>query len=157
MSQWFRVFGLRTAAIEPADLLEHLHMHGFPVAGHFRGDDEGWFHAELRFADEAPPIVVERYAASEEGIRPELSTWAAWLEEQEQNPNAVPLMERLMGTQEVFSLRQAADEVDDASDTELVEQLCLHCCRHLAVMTDGVYQADHCGFFAADGTLLVPE
>jgi hypothetical protein len=39
----------------------------------------------------------------------------------------------------------------------LVERLCLTCCRHLAAVTDGVYQADHGGFFAADGTLLVPE
>ena len=29
--------------------------------------------------------------------------------------------------------------------------------RLLAAATDGVYQADHHGFFAADGRLLVPE
>jgi hypothetical protein len=157
MSQWFRVFGLRAAVIEPAGLLEDLHEHGFPVSSHFRGDHQGWFHAELRFADDAPPVVVERYAATEEGIRPELSTWAAWLEEQDRNPNALPLMERLIGTQEVLTLHQVADEVDGATDTESVEQLCLHCCRYLAAATDGVYQADHHGFFAANGALLVPE
>jgi hypothetical protein len=156
MSQWFRVFGLRAAVSEPAGLLEDLHAHGFSVSGHFRGDDQGWFRAELRFADDAPLIILERYAATEEGIRPELSTWAAWLEEQDRNPNALPLMERLIGTQEVFTVHQAG-EAEDAADTDLVEQLSLHCCRYLAAATDGVYQADHRGFFTADGTLLVPE
>jgi len=67
MSQWFRVFGGDTA-VEPAALLGNLHGAGFPVTGHFRGDDRGWFRAELVFADDAPPVVVERYMADEEGI-----------------------------------------------------------------------------------------
>src|SRR5438552_3803584 len=77
MSQWFRVFGRSAATVEPAALLEHLHGQGFPVAGHFRGDDRGWFRAELVFAADAPPVVVERYLADEEGIRLELNSWAA--------------------------------------------------------------------------------
>jgi hypothetical protein len=156
MSPWFRVFALRAGAVEPAALLEYLHAHGFPVAGHFRGDDLGWFRAELRFADDAPPVVVERYAASEAGIRAELSTWAAWLEEQDGNANALPLMERLIGALEVFTLHQPEGS-DDLEDRESVERLCLECCRYLATATDGVYQVDHRGFFAADDTLLVPE
>jgi hypothetical protein len=157
MSQWFRVFGLGGATVEPAALLEHLHGQGFPVAGRFRGDDRGWFRAELVFADDAPPVIVERYFADEEGIRAELNTWAAWLEEQENNPHHLPLMERLIGTKQLFTLHQADEEADDAGDRELVERLCLTCCRYLAAATDGVYQADHGGFFAADGSLLVPE
>jgi hypothetical protein len=157
MSQWFRVFGRSAAAVEPAALLEHLHAQGFPVAGHFRGDDRGWFRAELVFADGAPPVVVERYLADEEGIRLELNSWAAWLEEQEHNAHAVPLMERLIVTKEVLTLHQAVEDPDDLDDAELVERLCLTCCRCLAAATDGVYQADHHGFFAADGTPLVPE
>ncbi len=157
MSQWFRVFGLSGAAVEPAALLEHLHGQGFPVAGRFRGDDRGWFRAELVFAADAPPVVVERYFADEEGIRAELNTWAAWLEEQEANPHHLLLMERLIGTAQLFTLRQPAEDADDGDDRELVERLCLTCCRHLAAATDGVYQADHGGFFAADGALLVPE
>src|SRR5438874_7384942 len=141
MSQWFRVFGNGDAAVEPAALLEHLHGAGFPVAGHFRGDDRGWFRAELVFADDAPPVVVERYFADEEGIRAELNSWAAWLEEQEDNPHHLPLMERLIGTAQLFTLRQADEEADDADDRELAERLCLTCCRYLAAATDGVYQA----------------
>lgn len=157
MSQWFRVFGLGAAAVEPAALLEHLHGQGFPVAGRFRGDDRGWFRAELTIADDAPPMIVERYFADEEGIRAELNTWAAWLEEQEGNPHAPPLMERLIGTKQLFTLRQAEADEDDAANRDFVERLCLTCCRFLAAATDGVYQADHGGFFAASGTLLAAE
>jgi hypothetical protein len=156
MSQWFRVFG-GGAAVEPAALLEHLHGQGFAVAGHFRGDERGWFRAELAFTDDAPPVVVERYLADEEGIRAELNTWAAWLEEQQGSPHAVPLMERLIGTQQLFTLHQPDEDAEDVEDAALVERLCLVCCRYLAGVTDGVYQADGGGFFAADGTLLVPE
>jgi hypothetical protein len=157
MSQWFRVFGRSAAAVEPAALLEYLHGQGFPVAGHFRGDDRGWFRAELVLADDAPPVVVERYLADEEGVRLGLNSWAAWLEEQEGNAHALPLMERLIITKEVVTLHQPAEDADDPDDAGLVERLCLTCCRYLAATTDGVYQADHHGFFAADGTLLVPE
>jgi hypothetical protein len=157
MSQWFRVFGLGGAAVEPAALLEHLHGQGLPVAGHFRGDDRGWFRAELVFAADAPPVVVERYFADEEGIRAELNSWAAWLEEQEGNPHHVQLMERVIGTAQLFTLHQPAEDADDFEDAAFVGQLCLTCCRHLAAATDGVYQADHHGFFAADGALLVAE
>jgi hypothetical protein len=157
MSQWFRVFGSAGAAVEPAALLEHLHGHGFAVAVRFRGDDRGWFRAELAFADDAPPVVVEHYFADEEGIRAELNTWAAWLEEQQDNPHAAPLMERLIGTRQLFTLHQPPEDTEDFADAALVERLCLTCCRHLAAATDGVYQADHHGFFAADGALLVPE
>jgi hypothetical protein len=157
MSQWFRVFARGATAVEPAALLEHLHGQGFAVAGHFRGDDRGWFRAELLIADDAPPIVLERYLADEEGVRLELNSWAAWLEELEANTHALPLMERLIVTKEVFTLHQPSEDADDVEDMAPAERLCLTCCRYLAAVTDGVYQADHHGFFAADGTLLVPE
>jgi hypothetical protein len=157
MSQWFRIFGQSAAAVEPAALLEHLHGQGFPVAGHFHGDDRGWFRAELILAEDTPPVVVERYFADEDGIRAQLNTWAAWLEQQGDNPHHLPLMERLIGTAQLFTLQQPIEDADDPGDAQLVELLCLTCCRHLAAATDGVYQADHGGFFAADGTLLVPE
>src|SRR5215831_6144113 len=123
MSQWFRVFGAGDAAVEPAALLEHLHGQGFAVAGHFRGDDRGWFRAELTFAEDAPPVVVERYFADEEGIRLELNSWAAWLEEQQGNANALPLMERLIGTKQLFTLHQDDEDADDPEDAEFVGRL----------------------------------
>jgi hypothetical protein len=66
-------------------------------------------------------------------------------------------MERLIIAKEVFTLHQPLEDADDIDDAEMAERLCLACCRYLAAATDGVYQADHRGFFAADGTLLVPE
>jgi hypothetical protein len=35
---WFRVFGTRDTAPEPADFLKHLHDSGVPGPGHFTGD-----------------------------------------------------------------------------------------------------------------------
>ena len=141
---------------KPAALLEHLHQHGQPVAGRFRGDERGWFHVDLVFADDAAPVILERYFADEQGIRAELNTWAAWLEEQEGNPHHVRLMERIIGTAQLFTLHQPIEDAG-TEDRELVERLCLTCCGFLAAMTEGVYQVDHGGFYTAEGTLLVPE
>jgi hypothetical protein len=153
MPLWYRVFGTSDSQPEPAGLLEHLHAAGQRVAGHFRGDDLGWFHAALVYAEDAPPLELERYLASEDGIRGQLNTWAAWLETAEDNPNHGPLMEHMIRTKQLFTLAVPEDEADDA----LAGKVCLGTCRFLARQTDGVYQVDHRGFFAADGTLLVEE
>ena len=42
-------------------------------------------------------------------------------------------------------------------DEVLVERLVVALCRFLAGATDGVYQSDDAGFFAADGALLLQE
>jgi hypothetical protein len=157
MSQWFRIFAARDAAVEPAALLEHLHAQGLEVSGHFRGDDLGWFRAELVFAEDAPPVQLDRYLVKEEEIRGELNSWAAWLEEQEDNPHHARLMEQVIAAVQLFTLHQPIEEADDLEDAAFVERLCTACCRFLARETDGIYQVDRRGFFTADGTLLVPE
>jgi hypothetical protein len=157
MSQWFRVFGVSAAAVEPAALLEHLHGQGLEAAGHFRGDEQGWFRAEFVFAEDAPPVRLERYLVKEEGIRPELASWAAWLEEQEGNPHHLALMEHVIRTAQLFTLHQPIEDIGDPGDMALVERLGTACCHFLAGQTEGVYQVDGRGFFAADGALLVPE
>ena len=49
-------------------------------------------------------------------------------------------------------------DLQDLLDYEgKIEQGCLALCRHLARETEGFYQVDGVGFFAADGTLLVRE
>jgi hypothetical protein len=146
---WYRVFGLSEAAVEPAALLEYLHGLGLDAAGHFRGDEQGWFHAQLTPPGEAP-VELERYHAGEEGIRDELNTWAAWLETHEDNPHHGPLMRHMIGTRQVFTLQQHEEGEDTAN-------LCLALCRYLARQTEGVYQADGRGYFSAEGTLLVSE
>jgi hypothetical protein len=145
---WYRVFGTAAAAPEPAGLLEYLQSAGLPIAGHFRGDDQGWFAAEL-VPEGAPPVTLERYLATEDGVRADLNGWAAWLETVEHSP----LMEHMVGTAQLFTLRRPIDYPDDA----LVERLCVAVCQFLAGATAGVYQIDDRGFFAADGALLLEE
>src|SRR5262245_55069313 len=134
MSRWYRVFGTSEAPPDPAALLEHLRRRGVEAEGHFRGDDQGWFRAELVLAPGAPPLELERFLSSEEGIRAELNTWAAWLEAAD-SPHSARLMRHMIGTRQLFTLRQAADEGAVAL------------CRFLAGATDGVYQVDGAGFF----------
>ena len=47
MALWYRVFGANDVHPAPAELLAHLHGVGIAAEGHFRGDDRGWFAAEL--------------------------------------------------------------------------------------------------------------
>jgi hypothetical protein len=141
---WFRVFGTAEVEPAPAALLEHLQ-----VRGHFRGDDQGWFEANLVFLDEAEPLRLERFLASEQGIRDELNSWAAWIETATDSPVGPELMVHLIGTKQLFTL-QRPNEIQ-------VVELCLQVCRYLARATAGVYQVDEQGFFAADGKLLLKE
>jgi hypothetical protein len=152
MSLWLRVFGTSDPQPEPAALLEHLHASGMTISGHFHGDDQGWFRAELVGDAEAVPLVLERFLATEVGIRAELSTWAAWLEAAGDTATHLRLMQQMIGAAQVFTLGPI-----DPDDWPEVEQLVLSLSRWLAKETAGVYQVDGQGFFAADGTLLVSE
>ncbi len=152
MSRWYRVFGTNEVQPEPARLLEEAAALGAVVRARFHGDDLGWFRAELTVGDDAVPLPLERFLGSEEGIRAELNTWAAWLEETGPTPEAARLMQHMISTTQVFTL----GPLDPDADAE-VEPLCVSLCRFLARETAGVYQVDGQGFFAADGTLLVAE
>ncbi|MCS6850579.1 MAG: hypothetical protein NZ700_05350 [Gemmataceae bacterium] len=136
---WFRVFGRTDATIPPAAVLERIHtLWGISAPGRCRADDLGWFELAVPLGDRT--LVVNRYLASEDGIREELSNWAAWLEWVERPE----LMPRIIQAQQLFTL-----EGSDASAAEL--------CRFLAGQTDGLYHIDGQGLFAADGTLLVAD
>ena len=148
MEQWHRVFGCGDREPSPGDLLAHMNGLGFPITGHFRGDDQGWFSAELTGPGQ-PTLTLERYLSTEEGIRAELNTWAAWLEALASGSDHVSLMERLIQTRQLFTFRILTDSVG----VDLADALC----RYLAATTDGVYQIDGRGLFAADGSLLVSE
>ena len=52
-----------------------------------------------------------------------------------------------------FTLRRPIDHADEAT----LERMCLETVRFLAAHSDGVYQIDGQGWFAADGTLLLQE
>jgi hypothetical protein len=153
MSGWFRVFGSNEVQPQPAALLELLRSLGREATGNFRGDEQGWFEAEIIFAAGGPPLQVDRFLAREEGLRDELNTWAAWLETVEDNPQHAALMQQVIGTTQLFTLYQAGLD----GKQRVLDEIGPAVCQFLARETAGVYQVDQQGFFAADGTLLVKE
>jgi hypothetical protein len=148
-ARMFRVFATTDFDITPAAVLEFLQTRDPQVRGSFRGDDEGWFAAEVRYEGSEVPIRIERFLSSEDGIRTELNTWAAWLESKEANTHAARLMREMIGVRQIFTIEDG--------DAESAAELCAELCRHLARQTEGVYQVDGQGFFDASGLLLVPE
>ena len=149
---WYRVFARSEAEVAPAALLEHLQSRGVQVRGNFRGDDLGWTGAELLLGA-GTPVFLERYLAEADGIRADLNSWAAWLETADYSPNSGPLMERVIQTKQLFTLRKPIDAADEIA----LDLLCLEASQFLAASADGVYQIDDAGWFAADGTMLVQE
>jgi hypothetical protein len=147
MGTWFRVFGTNDVEPKPSDVLAWLRALSAEATGEFKSDEQGWFQAELRLAGRTPPILLDRYLTREESLRSHLNTWAAWLEAAPPNSHQERLMQLMIGTTQIFTLDLPAD---GASFGQVL-------CRFLARRTAGVYQVDGEGFFAADGTLLVPE
>jgi hypothetical protein len=149
---WYRVFGTSDNQTTPEVILSHLRGLGCAVAADFHGDDTGWLKAEITFAA-TTPIHVERFLSSEEGIRAELNTWAAYLETCDYSANHTRLMELMVQTRQLFTIRRPFD----AADEILTEKICLGLSQFLARFTAGVYQIDGQGFFGADGLLLLQE
>ena len=153
MSKWYRVFGAGAEQPPPAALLEHLRALGVEEPAHVRGDEDGWTSAEIVLAEGVAALVVDCFLTTEPGIRAELNNWAAWLETCDYSPNHTALMERVIQTRQLYTLRRPLDHADEVR----LERVCEGICRHLAAATGGIYQADGEGFFAADGTLLLQE
>jgi hypothetical protein len=153
MSRWYRVFGTAEKQPSAEALLEHLRALGIEGPIHFRGDDEGWLSVEIVLTPDVSPLLLECFLATEEGIRAELNTWAAWLETCDCSPSHVPLMEQVIQTRQLYTLRRPLDHPDEVR----LENVCVTACRFLAAATDGVYQIDAEGFFAPDGSLLLQE
>jgi hypothetical protein len=150
MSRWYRVFAAADEQPDPAQLLERLRALGVTAPAQLRGDDDGWTALEVALAEGAAPLVLECFLVSEPGIRAELNNWAAWLETCE-NPNSTTLMERVIQARQLYTLRRP-----DEGGVSL-DEVCADLCRCVATATQGVYQADGVGFFAADGALLLRE
>jgi hypothetical protein len=150
---WHRVFGRSEAEVPPAALAENLHAAGVPVEPHFKGDDLGWTSGELRLPGGGTPVYLERYLTTDDDIRDDLNAHAAELETMDYSPNSGRLMEHVVQTRQLVVIRKPVA----ASDEVLVDRVVLEACRFLAARTDGVYQIDGQGWFAADGELLVQE
>ncbi len=148
MNPWYRIFGGSSAMPAPAAILEFLTFRNASVSGDFAADACGWYRADL--VVESAALQLERYLADEAGIRAELNSWAAWLETRTDAAEHVHLMERMIQTAQLFTLR--SDE-----DSPRAEDVCVELCRFLAEATAGVYQIDERGFFAVDGRLLIAE
>jgi hypothetical protein len=153
MSRWLRVFGVSVHAPAPADLLAYLRELSSGVRGDFKGDDQGWFHAQLVLGSEGRSIHLERYLAAEEGIRDELNAWAAWVEIFENHHAHEFLMKHLTATKQIFTLQSAPVGPGAGS----VDDLQVGLCRFLARETVGVYQVDGQGFYSSNGELLLAE
>jgi hypothetical protein len=150
---WSRIFGRSDVAPDPAALLAHLHGLGLPVTVRFRGDDLGWTGAELTLTPGTTPVYVERYLTGEDDLRDELNTWAAWLETQDHEPRHRALMEHVIAARQLVTLRRPLDHADEVT----LDRVRTAVCTWLAGQTDGVYQVDGAGFFAADGARLLAE
>jgi hypothetical protein len=152
MGLWYRVFGRSSAEVPPDRIRQSLARLAVRIDCDFISEEGIWVRAELRFAS-STPLHLERFRSEEEGIRAELNSWAAFLETCDYDPKHASLMERVIQTRQLFTLRRPVDHADEV----LVERLCVGLCRFLASETDGVWQADDEGFFAADGVLLLRE
>jgi hypothetical protein len=142
MLRWYRVFGANATVPTPADIQRCLADAGVVVSSSFQEDATGWFCGELRVGYST--IFIDRWLPTEEGIRAELNSWAAFLETCEHSPLHAALMERVIQTQQLLVFQAEGIAFD-----------CL--ARHLARVTEGVFYVDGAGFFAADGSVLVEE
>lgn len=150
---WHRVFGLNEIEPSPAKLTEHLLALGLGIEPHFKGDDLGWTSGELRLPNGGTPIFLQRYLAKEDDIRDDLNAHAAELETCDYSPYHGKLMQHAIQTKQLITLRKPLD----ASDEVTLEKVLEETCRFLATATDGVYQIDGKGWFAANGEFLLQE
>jgi hypothetical protein len=150
---WLRVFAPTVTNVPPAALADALAAAGVPVVPHFKGDDLGWTTGELHLPNGGTPLLLARYLTKEDDLRDDLNAHAAELETMTYSPNAVPLMERVIQTRQMVTIRKPLDYPDEL----VVETACDTVARFLAAATGGVYQIDGRGWFDATGERLVEE
>jgi hypothetical protein len=149
---WYRVFCRSADELPPGDLLATVRESGGPVEARFRWDDLGWTAADFALG-RGTPVFAERYVTDTDDLRNDLNTWAGYLETLDYSANSVPLMERVIQTKQLITIRKPLGHPDEVA----VEKLCEALCRTLAAAGDGVYQVEGDGWYAADGTQLVKE
>jgi hypothetical protein len=108
---------------------------------------------ELVLPGGGTPVQLGRYLAKEDDLRDDLNAYAAELETMDFSPNSPALMQHVVQTKQLVTLRRPLDHADEAT----LDRLCLEAVGFLAANTDGVYQIDGQGWFAADGKLLLQE
>src|SRR5260370_10200347 len=151
MAIWCRVFATNDDAPIPALIQNYLVTLIPGASARFRSDDEGWFDADIALPVSDKPFHLNRFLVSEEGIRTELNSWAAWLETREEHPGFARLMDHIVATRQVFTLQVDPDHHPESLECSVA------LCRFLAQRTAGIYQVDGQGFFDMDGHLLLRE
>jgi hypothetical protein len=147
MEVWYRILGAGDMIPAPADIEASLASAGLACEISFSGDDSGWYRA-VAALDGKTILELERWTYKEEGIRAELNSLAAFLETCDESGEVHSLMERAIQARQLFTIRPAGDDPG-------IERACEELSRLLAAVTEGFYQVDGHGFFAADGALLV--
>jgi hypothetical protein len=89
-----------------------------------------------------------RYLTKADDLRHELNAYAAELETMDTEPNHGMLMERVIQTQQMFTIDKPANSA---------EGLCEVLAKWLAVETEGIIQIDGRGWLNAAGELLLRE
>ncbi len=146
---WCRIFALSETAPEPEAIVQHVRSYGSDAEVKADSDDRGWFHLELA-TSVGVFLLIDRYFA-EEGIRDDLNTWAAWLEENA-GAEADRLMQHMISTRQMITMRR-----EDRGRDQPSRDICHDMAVYLACFSDGVYQVDDEGFFDARGKQIVRE
>ena len=149
---WQRVFGRGDMGLTPGQIAGGLAAAGHACVPHFKGDDLGWTSGELHFPS-GSPVLLAHYLTKPDDLRADLNAFAAELETMTYSPNSPALMERVIQTREMVTLRKPFDHSDETK----LDALCEFLVQSLAAASDGVYQIDGRGWFTADGQLLVQE
>ena len=150
---WLRVFCPTTMEPPPAVIAGHLHAVGVPVTPHFKGDTHGWTSGELHLPGDGTPLLLARYLTREDDLRADLNTFAAELETMTHSAHSTALMERVIQSQQLITIRKPIGHPNES----LVDRACEELVRFLANECDGFYQIDNQGWFAKSGELLVEE
>jgi hypothetical protein len=147
---WWRVFGIENIEVTPEEICTELTRQDLQFRPTFRGDDQGWFAAQLEMEHETS-IQIERFLVREERMRGELNTWCAWLETQPNSAGQQRVLDALVAATQIFTLQEESEHLD------MPTVVCEDLSRWLAIKLNGIYQVDGQGFFDADGNLLAAE
>jgi hypothetical protein len=150
---WYRAFCRSAAEVPPADLIERLHAAGLAVTPHFSGDDLGWTSATLGLPGDGSPVRVDHYLTAADDLRNDLNGFAAEVETMTFSDRRHELMERIIQTEQLVTLRRPADHADESR----LDELCLAVVQVVAAAADGVIQIDGRGWLTPAGELLLAE